>query len=109
MAAALQAMCKLLSEVQQYFDAAVAVLQGEPEPAPAEPPLKPTAELERLLNRQLSSLGQRVGRATQKELEAPLAELEAAASDLPKTYLARHLRWGAGLGAREAWRSSCCR
>ena len=90
--ACLQAICQLLTAVQQYFDAAVAVLQGQAEPQPSQPSLKPAADLQRFLNSQLASLGQRVGRAPQADIERPLAELEAAAPHLAKTYLARHLR-----------------
>ena len=90
--ACLQAVCQLLTAVQQYFDAAVAVLQGQAEPQPSQPSLKPAADLQRFLNSQLASLGQRVGRAPQADIERPLAELEAAAPHLAKTYLARHLR-----------------
>lgn len=80
--------------MHQYFDAAVAALQGEPERVVAPPALKPTPDLGKLLNCQLAGLGSRLGRAAQRDIETPLAELEALAPDLPMTHLARHLRCG---------------
>ena len=111
-------MCRLVGEVQAYLDAAVAEMQGEEAAAadeheegrraPPTPLLRPVPDLERFLNEQLGGLAQRVGRAPQSELEAPLRVLEgsgAAAQRLPKTYLARHLRWGA---AAESYAVALC-
>lgn len=77
--------------MQGYFDAAVAALQGSAEPASGPPPLRPAPHLERFLGAQLSGAAQRVGRAPQAELEAPLEQLEAASPPQAKVHLARHL------------------
>lgn len=103
-----QALCQLLTRVRQYFDAAVAALQGQPDPAPAPPALKPGPELDKLLNCQLAGLGRRLGRASQRDVEAQLAELEAAAPGLPKTYLARHLRCPPSLAGSSCARARGC-
>lgn len=87
-----QAICQLLLEVRDYFEAAVAALEGAPAPEGAAPPaLRAAPDLDRFLNAQLAGAGARAGRAPQAQLEAPLAELEAAVPGLAKTHLARHL------------------
>lgn len=86
-----QAICQLLLEVREYFEAAVAALEGAEPPAGAAPALRAAPELERFLNAQLAGAGARAGRAPQAQLEEPLAELEAAVPGLAKTHLARHL------------------
>lgn len=86
-------MCSLLSDVQAYFDAAVAVLQGQPAPH-VEPTLKPGPQLELFLNDRLVDMAHSIGRLPQADIERPLVKLEAAAPRLPRTHLARHFRCG---------------
>ncbi|KAL4854908.1 Anaphase-promoting complex subunit 5 [Chlorella vulgaris] len=84
-----EAVCSLLSDVQAYFDAAVAVLQGQPAPH-VEPTLKPGPQLELFLNDRLVDMAHSIGRLPQADIERPLVKLEAAAPRLPRTHLARH-------------------